>query len=144
MPNAIPTQGKTHIRDSLKTLVTHVVVSDDTQAFNLTDTGINPAAAATSTHVETATDADVDASTFDSTITIVGASEHTNKVINSIGVSKGAAIRQATGSGGTHTGGGTVGTDLITRSVRASGLGIGVVSGDTFVVGVRIAVQDNS
>lgn len=142
MAAAIPTQGKTHIRDALKTLVTHVVVSDDSQAFNLADTGINPAAGSTSTHVEAATDADVDASTFDSTITITGSTEFTNLSIRSIGVSKGTAIRQATGAGGTHTGGGTVGTDLITRSVRT--LGIGVQAGDTFTIGVRTQVQDNS
>ena len=57
-------------------------------------------------------------------------------------VAKGSAIRQATGAGGTHTGGGTVGTDCLTRSVRT--LGIGVQSGDTFTIGVRVQVQDAS
>lgn len=142
MAAAILDQGKTAIRDSLKTLVTHVVVSDDTAAFGGTQTGINPTAGSTSTHVETATDADVDASTFDSTITITGASEFTDKSIFSIGVAKGSAIRSATGAGGTHTGGGTVGTDCLTRSVRT--LGIGVQGGDTFTLGVRVQVQDNS
>lgn len=144
MPAAILDQGKTAIRDALKSLVTHVVVSDDTAVFSGSQTGINPTAGATSTHVEAATDTDVDGSTFDSTITITGASEFTGKVINSIGVAKGTGIRSATGSGGTHTGGGTVGTDTISRSVRSAGLGIGVQSGDTHVIGVRTAVQDNS
>ena len=144
MPAAILTQGKTSIRDSLKTLITHIVVSDDSAAFAVGDTGINPTAGSTSTHVEAATDTDVDASTFDSTITITGASEFTNKSIMSIGVAKGTAIRSATGSGGTHTGGGTVGTDTISRSVRSAGLGIGVQSGDTHQIGVRTAVADNS
>lgn len=142
MPAAIPDQGKTHIRDSLKTLVTHVCVSDDSQAFAVGDTGINPAAAATSTHVEASTETNVDGATFDATITITGATEFTDKSIRSIGVSKGLGIRAATGAGGTHTGGGVVGTDLITRSVRA--LGIGVQSGDTYTIGVRLQVQDNS
>lgn len=142
MAAAILNQGKTSIRDSLKTLITHVCVSDDTAAFGATQTGINPTAAATSTHVEAATDADVDGNTFDSTITITGVSEFTDKSIFSIGVSKGVGVRSATGAGGTHTGGSVVGTDAITRSVRT--LGIGVQSGDTFTIGVRTQVQDNS
>lgn len=142
MSAAILNQGKTAIRDSLKTLITHVCVSDDQDTFDAADTGINPTAGSTSTHVETATDTDVDGNTFDSTITITGATEFTDKVIYSIGVAKGAGIRSATGSGGTHTGGGTVGTDCMTRSVRT--LGIGVQSGDTFTLGVRTQVQDNS
>ena len=144
MAAALLDQGKTSIRDSLKTLVTHVVVSDDSTAFAGTQTGINPSAGSTSTHVEASTEADVDSSTFDATITITGATEFTNKSIMSIGVAKGTAIRSATGAGGSHTGGGTVGTDTISRTVRSAGLGIGVQSGDTFTVGVRCAVQDNS
>jgi len=142
MPIALLNQGKTSIRDSLKTLVTHVVVSDDSAAFAVTQTGINPTAAATSTHVEAATDTDVDTNTFDSTITITGATEFTDKSIFSIGLAKGLAIRSATGAGGIHTGGGTVGIDTISRSVRT--LAIGVQSGDTFTLGVRVQVQDNS
>lgn len=141
MAAAILDQGKTSIRDSLKTLITHVAVSDDDTAFSATQTGINPDNTK-STHVETATDADVDGNTFDSTITITGASEFTDKSIFAIGVAKGSAIRQASGGTGTHTGGGTNGTDLLTRSVRT--LGIGVQSGDTFTIGVRVQVQDNS
>lgn len=144
MPAALLDQGKTDVRNAIKTLVTHVVVSDDATAFSGAHTGINPAAGSTSTHVEAATDTDVDSTTFDSTITITGASEFTGKSIMAIGVAKGLAIRSATGAGGTHTGGGTVGTDTISRSVRGAGLGIGVQSGDTFTVGVRTAVQDNS
>lgn len=140
---AILDQGKTAIRDQLSTLITHVVVSDDNTAFSAAHTGINPAAGSTSTHVETATDANVDANTFDATITITGASEFTNKNIYAIGVAKGAAVRSATGAGGAHTGvPGTVGTDCLTRSVRT--LPIGVQSGDTFTLGVRVLVEDNS
>jgi hypothetical protein len=142
MAASILQQGATAIRNALKTLFTHVVVSDDNTAFADTQTGINPNATGTSTHVEAATDADVDYRTFDSTITISGASEFTGKVIYAIGVAVGSAIRSATGSGGTHTGGGTVGTDLVSRAVRT--LGIGVQSTDTFTLGVRTQVQDNS
>src|SRR3990167_10524201 len=142
MSAALLTQGKTSLRDSVKTLVSHVVVSDDSAAFAVGNTGINPTAGSTSTHVEASTDSDVDASTADFTITINGATEMTNKSIFSIGVAKGTAIRQATGSGGTHTGGGTVGTDTISRSVRT--LGIGIESTDTYTLSVRGAVEDNS
>lgn len=142
MAAAILDQGKTAIRDALKTLITHLCVSDDSTAFSGAHTGINPNATGTSTHVEAATDADVDANTFDSTITITGASEFTGKSIMAIGVAKGLGVRSATGSGGTHTGGSVVGTDCLTRSVRT--LGIGVQSGDTFTIGVRTQVQDNS
>ena len=136
------TRGKTSIRDAVKTLVSHVVVSDDSAAFAVGQTGINPTAAATSTHVEASTDSDVDDSTADFTVTINGATEMTNKSIFSIGIAKGTAIRQATGAGGTHTGGGTVGTDAISRSVRA--LGIGVESTDTYALAVRGAIEDNT
>lgn len=142
MAAAILQQGSTAIRNALKTLVTHLALSDDNTAFADTQTGINPNATGTSTHVETATDADVDYRTFDSTITLVGASEFTGKIIYSIGPAVGAAIRSATGSGGTHTGGGTVGTDLLARMVRS--LGIGVQSSDTYTLGVRTQVQDVS
>lgn len=142
MALALLTQGKTSIRDSLKTLVTHVVVSDDTAVFAVGNTGINPTAGTTSTHVEGSTDTDVDASTADFTITINGATEFTNLSIRSIGIAKGLAVRSATGAGGTHTGGGTVGTDTISRSVRT--LGIGVESTDTYTLSVRAAVEDNS
>lgn len=144
MPAAMLQQGATSIRDALKTLLTHVCVSDDTLAFADTQTGINPTEAATSTHVEAASNADVDYRTFDASITITGATEFTNLPIYSIGVAKGSAIRSATGAGGTHTGGGTVGTDTVSRSVRGAGLGIGVQSGDTFTLAARVQVQDNS
>ena len=152
MPAAIVDIGKTSIRDRLKPntglpttgLVTHVAVSDDTTAFSAAHTTINPAVGTTSTHAEPATSTDVDATTFDATITITGTTEFTGKVINTISLTKGVAARSA--SSGTHTGAPlTAGTtDLLTRSVRGSGLGIGVQAGDTFTVGVRVAVQDNS
>lgn len=142
MAAAILNQGKTAIRDALKSLITHVAVSDDTAAFVATQTAINPTVGATSTHVEAATDTDVDGNTFDSTITLTGASEFTDKSIFTIGVTKGLGIRSGAGTG-THTGAGnTTGTDTLTRSVRT--LGIGVQSGDTFTIGVRVQVQDNS
>ena len=142
MADALLNQGKTSVRDALKTLITNVVGADDNTAFLGSQTGINPAGGSTSTIVKSTTNTDVNGNTFDSTITIDGSSEFTDKNLLAIGVSKGTAIRQASGAGGTHTGGGTVGTDTISRSVRA--LGIGVQSGDIFTIGVRLEVEDNS
>lgn len=141
---AFLTQGLTERRNAFKTLVTHLTVSDDTTAFSAAHTGINPGAAATSTHVETVSEADVDGITVDFSCTVVGASEFTGKVINCIGLSKGLGVRSATGSGGTHTGGAIVGTDTISRSLRPAGLGIGVASGDTYTLTVRDVEEDNS
>jgi hypothetical protein len=140
--------GKTSIRDALKTLVSHVVVSDDSTAFLKTHTSINPSGGATSTHMgtsnetnRTVTDTD---DAFDATLTINGDTQFTGKVINCIGLAKGAAARAT--STGTHTGTpATVGaTDLLSRSVRGAGLGIGVQAGDSFTIGVRFKVEDNS
>lgn len=117
-------------------------VSTDNTAFSISQTGINPAAGSTSTHVEAETTTTVDADTVDCTITITGATEFTNLSILAIGVAKGLGVRSATGSGGTHTGGGIVGTDTISRAVRS--LGIGVESTDTYTLSVRVRVSDAS
>jgi hypothetical protein len=142
MEPTLLSQGKTSVRDALKTLITHVVVSDDNAVFNIAHTGINPTAAATSTHVEEAADTNIDGNTWESAITIDGATEFTDKIIYAIGVSKGLGVRQATGADGVHTGGGIVGTDAISRSVRT--LGIGVEITDTYTLAVRGIVEDNS
>lgn len=60
-----------------------------------------------------------------------GTSEFTGKVINCIGAGKGASMS-------------VDGTDTLTRSVRGSGLGIGVQAGDSFTVGLRLIVTDAS
>jgi hypothetical protein len=121
---AIVDQGKTSIRNSLKTLVTHVAVSTDSTAFGATQTAINPSGAGTNL-IKASTDTDVSGTTFDSTITIDGTTEFTGLVINTIGLMKGATR-----------------TDVISRSVRS--VGIGVQAGDSFTIGVRVAVADNS
>lgn len=144
MANALLNQGKLEIRNSIRTLVTHVGVTDDTQAFVGTQTTMNPGVGTTSTHGSTTTETDVDASfAEDFTMTIDGSTQFTGKVINTISLGKGAAMRSA--SSGLHTGTPlTVGSDCISRSVRGAGLGIGVQTGDTFTVGVRAAVEDNT
>lgn len=143
MSAAILTQGKTAIRDSVKTLVTHCGVSDDTTAFSAAHTVINPGGGSLSTHGEASTDSDVGADAFDAVMTIDGTTEYTNKVINTISVGKGAAMRGA--STGTHTGTPlTVGTDCLSRSLRGAGLGWGIQAGDSATIGVRLTVEDNS
>lgn len=143
MAAALLTQGKTAYRDSLKSLVTHVGVSDDSTAFAAGQTVINPGGGTASTHGETSTDTDVGTDAFDAVMTISGTTEFTNKSIMTIAIGKGAAMRGA--SSGTHTGTPlTVGTDCLSRSVRPTGLGIGVIAGDELTVGVRSTIEDNS
>jgi hypothetical protein len=142
MANALLNQGKTSVRDALKSLITHVVGADDNTAFAASQTGINPAGSSTSTIVKSTTNIDFDNYTFDATITINGTTEFTDRNLLAIGVAKGISIRQTEGSSGQHTGNGTVGEDTISRSVRS--LGIGIQSGDVFTIGVRLQVQDNS
>lgn len=148
MAAAVLTQGQTFIRDTVKAAITHVTISDDTTVFAVGNTGINPGAGTTSTHASAATKADVGTDSEDYTFVLDGTAFFTGKVINTIGVAKGTAVRQATGTGGTHTvqpsGSTTVGTDTISRSLRSSGLGIGVQAGDTFTIGVRMKHEDNS
>lgn len=124
MALAILTQGKTAIRDSLKTLVTHVGVSTDNTAFAVGQVALNPSGAGTNL-IKASTEADVDTSTFDATITINGTTEFTGLTINTIGILNGALTSNA-----------------LSRSVRTAG--IGVQTGDLFTIGVRVAVQDNS
>lgn len=151
MAGAALVQGKTAIQAVIKALVSHVVISDDATAFVKTQTGINPGSNK-STFAKAATKVDVTVTdtndAFDSIITVTGTTDFTGKVINCIGVGKGTGLRQSSNGTGTD-GGGTgvatsIGTDLISRSVRAAGLGIGVQAGDIFTIGVRGVVEDNS
>lgn len=141
MPAALLAQGRTAIRDALKTLITHIVVSDASDAFVDTQTGINPTTNK-SVAVAASTEVNVDGDTFDATCTIDGTTTMTNKNITSIGVAKGTAVMQAAAGTGTLYGSPTVGTDCLSRTVRT--MSIGVQSGDSFVVGVRGKVEDNS
>jgi hypothetical protein len=131
MPAAILTQGMTAIVTAVSNLVTHVAVTDDTAAFAVGQTVINPTGGTTATRTEAATTTVVDATTIDKTIVITGTTEFTDKVINTIGAAKGTGTTGA-------------GTDTLTRSVRGAGLGIGVQSGDVFEVGVRLVITDAS
>ncbi len=120
---AILARGRTAMRDALKTLITHVGISTASDAFADGQTVIDPTAG--TNLIKTSTETDVDGNTFDATMTVTGATEFTNLTIRTIGVLNGG-LR----------------TDILTRTVRA--LGIGVQDGDVYTVGVRVAVQDSS
>lgn len=124
MPAAILDQGKTAIRNSLKTLVTHIGLSTDSTAFSGTQTALDPSGSGTNL-IKAATKTDVSASSFDATISVNGTTELTGQTIRTI----------AAQSGSTRA-------DALTRSVR--GAGIGVESGDVFTIGLRFAVSDAS
>lgn len=126
MPAAIYTVGKTAIRDLLKTgFSPSIGVSDDNIAFNVAQTSINPTGGATTALVKTATIADVDASTYDATISINGTTEMTGKNIYSIGACTSNAASAAK-----------------SRTVRSNP--IGVQTGDLYTIGLRIGTADNS
>lgn len=131
MAPAILQQGKTAMRDSIATLISHIAVTDDGTAFSLGQTVANPAAGATTVLTKASTETVVDANTKDETITITGASEFTNKVINCICAAKGTGTTGA-------------GTDTLSRTPRTAGLGIGVQAGDVYTIGVRSALTDAS
>jgi hypothetical protein len=124
MALAILNQGKTAIRDALKTLITHVGITTDGTAFAATQTALNPSGSGTNL-IKAATKTDVDANTFDAQMSIDGTTEFTNQTINCISIQNSSAASNA-----------------LTRVVRTAG--IGVQSGDAFTIGVRVQVQDNS
>lgn len=128
---AILDQGKQAIRDSLKTLVTHVGVAVDSTAFSAAQTVLDPAGDVSADRlIKASSEANVDGNTFDATITIDGTTELTNKSIHTIALMNGSTR-----------------TAALSRTVRqAAGpdLGIGVIAGDSHTVGIRVQVQDNS
>lgn len=125
MPSLLD-RGKTAIRDQLKTLITHVGVTQDNTAFGAGQTVIDPAGdVAANRLIKASAEADVDLATFDATMTINGDTEMTNKTIWTISVLNGATR-----------------ADPLTRTVRTQG--IGVQAGDSYTVGARVQVQDNS
>lgn len=131
MAAAILNQGISMLRDAIRNtggnFIADVGVSDDTTAFNATQTTLNPGAGGTVTLIQTASFANVDFQTVDCTVTITGATQFTNKVINTIGLLWGATA-----------------TTCISRTLRGAGLGIGVQSGDLYTIGVRYKIQDDS
>lgn len=124
---ALLNQGKTQIRDTLKTLVSHVGVSTDATAFAATQTTLNPGGGTNLIKTSTETNVTV-ASTddaFDATMTINGTSEFTGLSIRTVGLLNGS-----------------VAASCMLRRVRTAG--IGVEAGDTFTIGIRLQVTDAS
>lgn len=122
MPAALLTQGRTAIRDALKTLVSHVGIATDSTAFAAGQTTLNPSGAGTNI-IKPSTEVDVDASTFDASISVSSADG--TGLFRTVGVLNGAAAANA-----------------LSRSVRTNGIGID--AGDSYTIAVRAAVQDNS
>lgn len=126
MAQAILTQGLTALRDSLKTLVTHVGVATDQTAFSAGQTALDPANGGASNFlIKTSSEVNVDSVTFDASMSIDGDSEFTGKAIYTVGILNGSGR-----------------TAALSRSVRGSGLGIGVQAGDSFTIGARVVVSD--
>lgn len=124
MASSLLTQGLTAVRDSTKTLVTHVGVATDQTAFSASQTALDPANGGASNYlIKASTEANVDGVTFDATMSINGDSEFTNKTIWTVGVLNGSAR-----------------TNALSRTVRTQG--IGVQAGDSFTIGVRVVVSD--
>ena len=122
MAAAILTQGITAIRDSLKTLVSHVGISTDSTAFSAAQTAINPSGSGTNI-IKASSEANVDAATFDASCTITSA--------DGTGSFRTVSILD-----------GATAADAISRSVRTNGIGID--AGDSYTVTVRVAVTDVS
>lgn len=122
MAAAILDQGFTAIRDALKTLVTHVGISTNSTAFSAAQTELNPGGTGTNI-IKASSEANVDGATFDASATVTSA-DGTGS-FRTVGILDGAAA-----------------TDVISRSVRTNGIGID--AGDSYVVTVRVSVQDNS
>src|SRR5579885_2774491 len=118
MSAALLNQGKTAIRDQLKTIFTKVSVSDDSTAFDPTQTAVNPAGGTTTVLTKNATYTDqtsIDNFTTDYTITLDASvdTSFVGKYINTIALSSA--------------------TQVLARIVRS--LGIGFQTGDVYTVG---------
>lgn len=114
-------QGSQAIRDALKSLVSHVGISTDSTAFADTQTTLSPGGG--TNIIKASTEADVDYRTFDASATIT--STDGTGSFRTVGVLNGAAA-----------------TNALSRSVRTNGIGID--TGDTYVVTVRVRVTDAS
>lgn len=122
MAAALLTQGRQSIRDAIKGIVTHAGISTNSTAFAVGQTELNPGGTGTNI-IKAATKTDVDASTFDASITVTSA-DGTGS-FRTVGILDGAAA-----------------TDAMSRSVRTNGLGLD--AGDSYTVTIRVAVTDAS
>jgi hypothetical protein len=123
---AILTQGLTTIRDALKTSFSpQIGLSDDSVAFSAAQTTLNPTGGTTVTLIQASTHANVNATTWTSTVTVNGTTQLTGKNIYTIG----ACLTSAA-------------TSAQSRTVRTNP--IGVQAGDLFTIGIQGAVTDQS
>lgn len=120
---AILQQGRTAIRDQLKTLVTHIGLSDDQTAFADGQTVLSPGGGAEL--IKASSESNVDGDTFDAQIDVDGDSEFTDQTIWTIGLMDGPTS-----------------ADVLSRTVRSQG--IGVQAGDAFTIGIRVSVTDQT
>lgn len=116
-------QGLTAIRNSIKSLITHVGVTDDGAAFNAEHTTLNPTGAPTTNFIGAATKTDVDFQTADYSFVVTSAN-FGGKFIRAIGVLSGSAA-----------------TAALSRAVRTLALGVEAAN-DTLTIAVRIKDQD--
>lgn len=120
---AIHQQGRTDIKEFLRSLITHVGVSTDQTAFSDGDTDLSPGGG--TDLILAATQTTVDANTDDYTINVTSGNYGGN-TIYTIGAQKGATS-----------------AENLSRSVRTNGIGV-EASGDDFTVGVRFSASDQS
>lgn len=123
MSAALLNQGITDVRTAITDKVTHVGVSTASDAFVASQTAIDPTPG--TNLIKAATKTVIDFQTVDFTMSINGTTEFTGSSIGTISILKGATR-----------------TDAMSRTVRAQG--IGVAAGDTFTVGIRVKVTDQS
>jgi hypothetical protein len=124
MAAAFLNNGLTGIRDGLKTTYPQIGLASDNTAFAATQTRLNPSAAGT-VLIKAATFTDLTPTSYRGTISVNGSTEFTNATIFTVGICK---TTDPTTAG--------------SRSVRTQG--IGVQAGDSFTIGVEIAVSDIS
>lgn len=123
MAATILNQGVTAIRDAIATKVSHVGISTASDAFSASQTAIDPTAG--TNLIKASIEANVDFQTVDCTMTVTGATEFTGLTIRTTAILSGSTR-----------------TDAMSRTVRS--VGIGVLSGDVFTIGVRVKVTDQS
>lgn len=121
---AIHQQGRTAAKEHLRTLITHVGVSDDQTAFGDGQTRLDPTGTANNL-ILAATNTSVDGNVDDYTINVTSANFGGN-FIYTIGAQEGSDA-----------------TDNLSRSVRTNAIGV-ETAGDDFTVGVRLTVSDQS
>lgn len=121
---AIHNQGLNKILVQLRTLVSHVGVSTNNTAYSTADTRLNPGATGTN-QITAATNTNVDNDTDDYTISVTSGTFGGNNIYT-IGAMDGATA-----------------TDNVSRSVRTNPIGV-EAAGDSFTVGVRLSVSDQS